>query len=183
MAKAKTEAVKPMMGAGTQEENLPHPEVATTDTEIVKTVEEADEIIAEVVASTPLAPTPAPTPQLAQRGPQKPTLGRIVIFKLSEQNATEINRRRTTPHSIAERVKLNWQNQVMWPLGAQAHIGTEVKAGDEFPATVVKVYELEATEDEHDINLQVLLDGSDNYWARSVVEGDGEGQWHWPVRG
>ncbi len=135
-----------------------------------------------VVESVSVEKLPIPTPQLAQRGPQFPTIGRIVIFKLSEENAKEINRRRTTPLSIASRIALNWQNQVLWPLGAQAHIGSEVKAGDECAAVVVRVDEY-GPDHLAGVNIKVLLDGSDEYWAQAVKEGDGEGCWHWPVRG
>lgn len=99
------------------------------------------------------------------------TIGRIVIYKLSEQAAKEITRRRTDGVSIAERIK-----SAEWPLGAQAHIGSPVQEGQEFPMIVV------ATWSPGVINGQVLLDGSDTYWAGSVKEGDLPGTWHWPPR-
>lgn len=101
----------------------------------------------------------------------KPTIGRIVILKLSDQQAVEINRRRTTGGAILDRIKLG-----QWPLGAQAHIGNEVHAGDEFPMVVVRVWS------ESCVNGQVLLDGNDTYWATSVSQGDQNGMWHWPER-
>lgn len=106
----------------------------------------------------------------------KPTLGRVVIYKLSEQNAAEINRRRTTPYSISQRISLNCNSQTLWPLGAQAHIGNEVSAGDEFPMTVVRVWS------DTCVSGQVLLDGCDTYWSTSISEGEHNGMWHWPVK-
>lgn len=106
--------------------------------------------------------------------PQKATIGRTVIFKLSEQHAAEINRRRTTGYSIGERIKLNCNSQTLWPLGAQAHIGNEVHAGDEFPMTVVRVWS------DYCVNGQVFLDGNDTYWATSVSHGEHNGMWQWP---
>lgn len=110
----------------------------------------------------------------------KPTLGRCVIFKVTDEQAEAINRRRTTGHSIAERIKLNCNSQTLWPLGAQAHVGNSVSAGDEFPATVVRVW---GDSPEACVNLQVFLDGNDVYWATSASEGEANGMWHWPVKG
>ena len=100
-----------------------------------------------------------------------PTIGRIVIYKLSEQDAAEINRRRTNSHNIAERIK-----EGKWSIGAQAHIGNEVYAGDQFPMIVIRVWS------DTCVNGQVLLDGTDQLWKTSPLLGDGGGQWNWPVK-
>ncbi len=107
---------------------------------------------------------------------QKPSLGRIVLYRLTPGDAEKINRRRTTGGAIAERIAGE-----TWPDGAQAHIGNTVNAGDEFPATVVRVW------DQDNVNLQVLLDGNDVYWATTIppVAGDATsaaGCWRWPPR-
>lgn len=101
----------------------------------------------------------------------KPTIGRIVIVKLGESHAIEINRRRTTGVKIAERIKTE-----SWPLGAQAHIGNEVHVGDEFPAIVVRVWS------DTCVNLQIFLDSNDVYWGTSFCQGDALGMWNWPAR-
>ena len=117
------------------------------------------------------------------------TLGRIVFYKLSSDDATQINRRRTTGDSIAERIKNNnlptiepvlggepQEIRQKWPLGAQAHIGNSVAAGDVFPMLVTHVWSPGY------VNGQVFLDGNDCLWATSVIEGTGERQWSWPPR-
>lgn len=101
----------------------------------------------------------------------KPTIGRILILTISEQAAAEINRRRTTSNSIAERVKSD-----TWPIGAQAHIGNEVTPGAKVPMIVTAVW------GEACVNGQALLDGNDTLWVTSATEGDQPGQWQWPTR-
>jgi len=102
----------------------------------------------------------------------KPTIGKIVIYKLTETDAEQINRRRTNGLSILERIKVN-----MWPLGAQAHIGNAVKEGEEFPLVVTKIswssYQM--------VNGQALLDSNDVLWIVNCEEGDTNGTWHSPI--
>ncbi len=102
--------------------------------------------------------------------------GRIVYFVFDEQSAQEVMRRRTTGGSIAERIATG-----SWPVGAQAHIGNPVQAGDVAPAMVAKVWSAEGT-----CNLKVILDGADEYWATSVVYSADEAvprTWHWMFEG
>ena len=105
---------------------------------------------------------------------QIPTIGRIVQYRLSADDAVQINRRRTTGKAIAERIDVK-----LWPLGAQAHIGNEVKEGDIFPMTIVKVW---GTSAESAVNGQVHLDGTDTFWATSRTVGIQPGTYAWPVR-
>jgi hypothetical protein len=62
-----------------------------------------------------------------------------------------------------------------WPIGAQAHIGNVVAAGNEFPMIVVAVWS-------DSVNGQVFLDGNDCLWVTAVHEGTQNGQWDWPER-
>ncbi len=111
---------------------------------------------------------------------QVPTLGRIVQYRLSAQDAEAINRRRTTGRSIADRMKQEATNNVMaWPAGAQAHIGNSVSEGDTFPMLLTRIWGSDATSA---VNGQVLLDGNDVFWATSRVVGEGPGTFSWPVR-
>jgi len=119
---------------------------------------------------------------------QIPSIGRIVHYRLSAQDAIEINRRRTTGYKIQERMK---EQRVAvpgggpdvavygWPEGAQAHIGNDVKEGDVFPMLIVRVW---GTDPSSSVNGQVYLDGNDVYWATSRSCGDQSGQWVWPSR-
>ena len=125
-----------------------------------------------------------------------PSIGRIVHYTLSADDAAKINRRRTTGESIAERLKwgvIGKHGDVIpaqsldgsvrsWPAGAQAHIGNEAKAGDVFPMIIVKVWSWGDEAVEHEVNGQVFLDGTDVLWAVNVSEGEGPGTWAWPAR-
>ena len=102
------------------------------------------------------------------------TIGRIVHYKLTDQDAVEINRRRTTGIKIAERIKQNTETSSMWPLGAQAHIGNEAHAGDVYPMLVVRVWSAGC------VNGQCFLDGNDVLWVTSATYGDMPHQWQWP---
>lgn len=103
----------------------------------------------------------------------KPTVGRILHYRLSEQDAEAINRRRTTGAAIAERIQAE-----KWPLGAQAHIGNGANAGDVVPLIVVTVHD----EPQLSVNGQAMLDGNDTFWATSRHEGTEPGTWSWPPR-
>ena len=104
----------------------------------------------------------------------KPTIGLVVIYTLSPQDAEEINRRRTTGPAIAKRITENH-----WPLGAQAHIGNRVEQGMNFPMIIVRTW---GDTPESAVQGQVMLDGNDTYWATSRVCGEQAGMWHWPER-
>jgi hypothetical protein len=103
------------------------------------------------------------------------TIGRIVHYTLTDQDAVEINRRRTTGMKIAERIKLNTETSSAWPLGAQAHIGNEAKAGAVVPMIVVAVWSPTT------INGQAFLDGNDTLWVTSATYGEMQHQWKWPA--
>ena len=101
----------------------------------------------------------------------EPSIGRIVHYRLTEQDAEEINRRRTTSNSIAVRMKA-----ALWPEGAQAHIGNEAHAGEVYPAIIVRVWGGDC------INGQAFLDGNDSFWMLSRQRGTEPGDWDWPPR-
>lgn len=89
----------------------------------------------------------------------KPSIGRIVHYKLSQQDADNITARRNHPTALV--------------------IGNHVKAGDVFPMLITRVW---GDTPESAVQGQVLLDGNDVLWATSVSEGDGERQYTWPSR-
>lgn len=90
-----------------------------------------------------------------------PTIGRVVQYTLSDQDAERITQRR------ADRAARE---------GVHAEtLGNAVRRGDVFPATVVRVWP-------ECVSLQVALDGADGLWVTSRYEGDEPGTWAWPVR-
>ena len=112
----------------------------------------------------------------------KPTIGRIVIYRLSNQDAEAMERRRTTGASIAERIKKNTPDSSCWPLGAQAHIGNPLYEGAEVPMVIIRVWPDEFGTGIPGVNGQAFLDGNDSLWVTSVKEGNEPGTWHWPER-
>lgn len=96
-----------------------------------------------------------------------PTVGRIVHYRLSEQDANDINRRRK-----------DFQNGSAGSdrTGFIGHVGNPAAEGQVCAATVVRVF----NESSDAINLQAVLDGNDTYWATSRTQGNDPGQWAWP---
>ena len=84
----------------------------------------------------------------------QPTIGRIVHYQLSEFDAEEISARRAVTGDA----------------------GNHVQSGQVYPALVVRTF------GGPNANLQVLLDGTDTYWATSRTSGDRPGTWAWPPR-
>lgn len=110
----------------------------------------------------------------------KPTIGRIVQYVISAQDAEAINARRE--HYKAFCATLTRQPAPGEPgmNGHIAHVGNTVREGDIYPAMVVRQFSDDPAAPM--ANLQVHLDGNDTYWATSRTEGDGPGYWHWPER-
>lgn len=102
----------------------------------------------------------------------KPSLGRIVHYALSVQDAEAINRRRDDARSHLDHHRVNAD-------GSQIHVGNEVSAGDVYPMVITRVW---GDTPASAVNGQVLLDGNDLYWATSVSVGDGERHFVWPPR-
>lgn len=87
----------------------------------------------------------------------QPTIGRTVLYRLTEGDARHITQNRA-------------HNGVS---------GNFVDAGQVYPAVVVRTF----PGNPHGVvNLKVLLDGPDDYWATSRHEGAEPGTWAWPER-
>lgn len=111
---------------------------------------------------------------------QKPSVGRIVTYTLTEKDVEDITRRRVTTHHIASKMSIGH-----WPKGAQAHLGNEPKVGDVVPMVIVKVNdEVNVAEDGEkermvaSVNGRAFLDGTDELWLQNALEG---AHWNWPV--
>ncbi|MGW1261138.1 hypothetical protein ACWD7Y_04155 [Streptomyces drozdowiczii] len=96
-----------------------------------------------------------------------PTLGRIVHYRLTAQDAADINRRRADAQHAAAGAERT---------GYVVHHGNSALEGQICPATVVRAF----NSDSGACNLQVTLDGNDTFWATSRTEGTDPGQWSWP---
>src|SRR5580765_3370402 len=97
------------------------------------------------------------------------TIGEMVVYVLSAEDAERVNRRRTSGESIGERVRSG-----SWPLGAQAHIGEGVEEFEAFPALVVAAYGDALTGEGEEVNLKVFLDGTDELWVQGPKEDAGK---------
>lgn len=87
---------------------------------------------------------------------QVPTSGRIVRYRLSENDVATIAAQRA----------------------GGAGSGNPVAEGDDLPAMVVVVW----PSTERRINGQVILDGNDSLWITSAPHGLEPGCWRWPER-
>lgn len=100
-----------------------------------------------------------------------PSIGRIVHYTLTADNAEHINKRRND-------AILNMPQHASAADGVQLHTGNTVSEGMVFPMIITSCGGA-VTADSH-VNGQVFLDGNDLYWATSVKAGDGPGCFAWP---
>jgi hypothetical protein len=108
----------------------------------------------------------------------KPTIGRIVIYTLTDYDALAINQRRSDFDSYrAKHAESAIQGGDHGRTGHVGHVGNRVAEGDEYPAMVVRDWSAELGT----VNLKVQLDGDDTYWATSRThdEHGKPGFWHW----
>jgi hypothetical protein len=90
-----------------------------------------------------------------------PTIGRIVHYRLCEQDAERINEQRDARHTTGTYVACNG-----------------VAPGFVYPAIVVRTADNTLA-----VNLQVFLDGPDTLWVTSRgSDEDEDGCWFWPPR-
>jgi hypothetical protein len=107
----------------------------------------------------------------------QPTVCRTVLYRLHAGDAEQINRLRddfaafNRSHRHADHEPGSFPGRS----GHIGHFGNQVSEGDSYPAVVVRTFGGST------VNLKVLLDGNDDYWATSRAEGDEPGQWSWPL--
>jgi hypothetical protein len=112
---------------------------------------------------------PVVTGQDTSALPPVPTIGRIVRYCLSEQDADVINADRKK--SMAEaRAKTSDKSR------SPAREGSAVKAGDFVAMIIVAVW------GDTCVNGKIFLDGNDSHWvtSRNLGENSGPGFWNWP---
>jgi hypothetical protein len=105
---------------------------------------------------------------------QVPTIGRIVHYTLSEQDAESINRRRKDAANHVAEIRDA-------AIGYVTDTGNEAQAGQMFPMLITRAW---GDQPQSCVNGQVFLDGNDVLWATSVsVGGPGEHRkFIWPPR-
>lgn len=101
----------------------------------------------------------------------KPTIGRIVHYRLTEEDATKINRRRL-------HASTHLQEHIANSNGVQIHVGNPASEGQVLPMVIVAVH---GDSDDALVNGQVFMDGNDLFWVTSVREGDGPRTFAWPI--
>ena len=106
----------------------------------------------------------------------KPTAGRIVHYKLSAQDAQDINRRRDDFEAYIRAYPRPDGAGRAGATGHVGHYGNRVAEDDILPAMIVKTLGVTT------VNLQVYLDGNDIFWATSRQEGENPSFWSWPPR-
>jgi hypothetical protein len=108
----------------------------------------------------------------------RPTVGRIVHYTLTRQDADAINVRRADYRAFEASHKHPHEPGTPAATGHIAHVGNTAREGDVCAATVVRIFDPSVTT----ANLQVDLDGNDTYWATSRQEGAAglPGSWAWP---
>jgi hypothetical protein len=94
-----------------------------------------------------------------------PSPGRIVEYTLSADDARQINKRRDD----AKQEFAAQQNS-----GFMVHYGNAVSEGESYPMVIIRVW---GTDENSAVNGKVLLDGNDDFWATSRVQGEGPYRW------
>lgn len=106
------------------------------------------------------------------------SIGRIVHYMLTRDDAAAINKRRADARN-------NHKIRNNYGLGSQVHFGTEHVYGQRLPMIVTKAWQ-RTGDDKKEIwfaNGQVFLDGNDTLFVQGVVIGDQPGNIAWPQVG
>lgn len=98
----------------------------------------------------------------------RPTIGRIVHYRLTADEAAAINKRRADARTERSLAKAEG--------GAVIHVGNTAHAGDVVALLVTDTHGADC------VNGQAFLDGNDSLWVTSTTYGIGPGEWTWPQR-
>lgn len=106
----------------------------------------------------------------------KPSIGRIVHYELTPNDANKINSRRARAQTMIDDAEGH---------GVVACIGNIVQPGERVPLIITAVWpdgeNGEVTETSL-FNGQAILDGNDSLWVTSTKIGDGPRECQWPPR-
>jgi hypothetical protein len=105
----------------------------------------------------------------------KPALGAHVLYKLSAHDAEEINRRRRDAGAFTRSLTHPIEPGEHGRTGHVLHHGNQASEGQVYPGFIVAMFGSTT------VNLHVLLDGNDTFWATSRAFGDEPCQWTWPA--
>ena len=107
---------------------------------------------------------------------EMPSIGTIVRYVLTKDDAEQINRRREDfgAFNRANREAASEPGEFPGRSGHIGHYGNPAQAGEVCPAVIVRSW---GNSPDAAVNLKVLLDGNDDYWATSRSQGDGPGYW------
>ncbi len=98
----------------------------------------------------------------------KPTVGRIVNYKLTKEDVEYIKIKRKHSRGLFKSISELFDK-------AEHADGNENEEGQIVPMIIVAVWS------ESCVNGQVFLDGNDTLWKTSASLGGGVGSWSWPV--
>lgn len=123
-----------------------------------------------------------------------PTIGRVVHFRLTAEQAEQVNRRRVSSQKAGV---LDANGVRLWCDGAVRHVGNSVGEGSVVPMIITAVWPDEYAGNAHlshhapgtqyesafGVNGQALLDGNDSLWVTSAPQhSTGLGCWFWPPK-
>lgn len=91
-----------------------------------------------------------------------PSPGRIVMYRLTVEDAVHVNRRRADAET-----KLEWHRENK--TGAVVHCGNRANAGDVYPMIISRVWD-DPPQPHSVVQGQVFLDGNDTLWKTSVMQ-------------
>jgi hypothetical protein len=106
-----------------------------------------------------------------------PSVGRIVHYRLTAQDAEQVNRRRAD-------TRRHLEDHRALATGVQVHVGNDAREGEVVALVITRAID---PRDQGTVNGKVLLDGNDDLWVTSrqggIYEDPTPGRWWSPVAG
>ncbi len=105
-------------------------------------------------------PSAEPNAETTVQNLPVPTVGRIVLYRVTQNDIEGIMERRKASGGLFN--------------------GNPMDEGDAFPFLITEAWTGESPNKA--VNGQLFLDGNDTYWLTSRMVGEGPGTWSWPKR-